>query len=58
MCQPQPSGAAGDVEGGEKGEKVCAPLLPGQQMLVVPKKALGYLEMELSQGLLRGELPS
>lgn len=37
---------------------MCAPLLPGLRMLVVPKKALGSLEIELSQGLLRGELPS
>ena len=31
---------------------MCAPLLPGLRMLVVPKKALGSLEIELSQGLL------
>lgn len=37
---------------------MCAPLLPGLRMLMVPKKSLGSLEIELSQGLLRGELPS
>lgn len=47
ICQPQPRGTAGDVEGGGK---VRAPLLPGPRMLVVPKEAPGSLGIELSQG--------